>query len=100
MYIVSYSERKLTLEMTFRAKTDVKMRRRNDVSTLRYARSFERLQLRTSGLKTTNIIVSLRHLIQFATYTVYKTYKCKENHQRNPIGSINRKDSPGINQLK
>ena len=48
MYIVSYSERKLTLEMTFRAKTDVM----NDVSALRYARSFERLQLRTSGFKT------------------------------------------------
>ena len=27
------------------------MRRKNDVSTLRYARSFERLQLRTSGFK-------------------------------------------------
>ena len=31
------------------------MWRKNDVSTLRYARSFERLQLRTSGFKT-NII--------------------------------------------
>ena len=28
------------------------MRRKNDVSTLRYARSFERLQLRTSGFKS------------------------------------------------
>ena len=51
MYIVSYSERKLTLEMTFRAKTDVTNVAYNDVSTLRYARSFERLQLRTSGFK-------------------------------------------------
>ena len=51
MEIVSYSERKLTLEMTFRTKTDVIARRKNDVSTLRYARSFDRLQLRTSGFK-------------------------------------------------
>ena len=52
MYIVSYSERKLTLvEMTFRAKTDVTNVTYDDVSTLRYARSFERLQLRTSGFK-------------------------------------------------
>ena len=29
----------------------LRMRRKNDVSTLRYARSFERLQLRTSGFK-------------------------------------------------
>ena len=28
------------------------MRRKNDVLTLRYARSFERLQLRTSGFKS------------------------------------------------
>ena len=51
MYIVSYSERKLALEMAFRAKTDVTNAAYNDVSTLRYARSFERLQLRTSGFK-------------------------------------------------
>ena len=37
MGIVSYSERKLTLEMTFRAKTDVTNEALNDVSTLRYA---------------------------------------------------------------
>ena len=48
MDIISYSERKQTLEMMFRAKTDVTNARKNDVSTLRYARSFERLQLRTS----------------------------------------------------
>ena len=53
MDIVSYSERKLTLEMTFRAKTDVTnaAKMTNDVSTFRYARSFERLQLRTSVFK-------------------------------------------------
>ena len=51
MNIVSYPERKLTLEITFRAKSDVTNEALNDVSTLRYARSFERLQLRTSGLK-------------------------------------------------
>ena len=51
MEIVSYSERELTLEMTFRAKLTLQVRRKNDVSTLRYARSFERLQLRTSGFK-------------------------------------------------
>ena len=39
----------------------LRMRRKSDVSTLRYARSFERLQLRTSGFKpcksqTKNII--------------------------------------------
>ena len=49
MDIVSYSERKLTLEMTFpEQKLMLRVRRKNDVSTLRYARSFERLQLRTS----------------------------------------------------
>ena len=37
------------------------MRRKNDVSTLRYARSFERLQLRTSGFNAA----------KFEFYTIY-----------------------------
>ena len=44
---VSYSERNLTLEMTFRAKIDVTNAAKYDVSTLRYAH----LHLRTSGFK-------------------------------------------------
>ena len=57
MNIASYSKRKLTLEMTFQRKLTLRVRRKNDVSTLRYARSFERLQLRTSGFNETGQMV-------------------------------------------
>ena len=47
------------------------MRRKNDVSSLRYARSFERLQLRTSGFKEMEIgyiwlVISVRNCVKRA----------------------------------
>ena len=41
------------------------MRSKNDVSTLRYARSFERLQLRTSGFKQTKNLLFARSDFEF-----------------------------------
>ena len=54
-----FSKRKLTLEMTFRAKADVTNATKKEVSILRFARSFQRLQLRVSGLKIHTIIFIL-----------------------------------------
>ena len=61
MYIVSYSERSLTLGMTFRANTDVTNEALNEVSTLRYEHIFERFKLRTSGFNLSFVFMS--HLL-------------------------------------
>ena len=60
------------------------MRSKNDVSTLRYARSFERLQLRTSGFKKTQHlrrgtdvawVHMFSHEVVYITITYHMNYK-------------------------
>ena len=60
------------------------MRRKNDVSTLRYARTFERLQLRTSGFNrkysTKMLIIEL--FKYFINYLGVKKEEKAENQER------------------
>ena len=56
------------------------MRRKDDVSILRYARSFERLQLRTSGFKAHDQILQV--CFKWESKTILKQLLSHQNKQK------------------